>query len=165
MRCSALHRIIIYEAWLIAWHTSQFSHTACISPPPRPISEPIITKLFDTICHQARGRKLHCTGGRIIKPCGHIIQYTRHPNGVSRRQADLSSAPATDTARDVWRTISYHYTVLFLSCDIKSSQYLPEVLTYRTHDFVLVMLWMWCYHKALWRHGDGVWCTAMIYTY
>ena len=54
------------------------------------------------------------------------------PRKLSGPRADRRSAPATDSLRDVWWTVSRNYTVLFLSRDVKNTkfnQYLPIVLT------------------------------------
>ena len=92
----------------------------------------------------------------IIKLCCYVIRSTRSPE---------RSAPAADSPREIWWTVSRNYIVLFLSRDVKNTkfnQYLPADLTslnVSNSSFrKSVMFWRWrCHGVALWRHGRGAW--------
>ena len=111
-------------------------------------------------------------GGKMIKLCCYMYGPPGPPDiprGVSgcQAQADQWSAPAADSSRDVWWTVSLNYTVLSLSCDVKNSklnQYIYQCFWHhvmcRTQDFgysSVVMFWMWRHHDmALWRQEGGL---------
>ena len=82
----------------------------------------------------------------------------------------LTAAPAADSPREIWWTVSRNYTVLFLSRDVKNTkfnQYLHVDLT--SHNVSNsrfrkpVMFWRWRrYGVALWRHGRGAWNNCLL---
>ena len=106
----------------------------------------------------------------MIKLCCYVIRSTRHPEGS--QWPPPWSAPAADPPRDVWWTASRNYTVLFLSRDVKHTefnQYIPVLLSSLSMSDSrfrkLVMLWMWRHHDmVLWRPGGGAWHNGLILT-
>ena len=80
------------------------------------------------------------------------------------------SAPAADSPRDIWWTVSRNNTVLFLSRDAKNTkfnQYLPVDLTALNVSNLRfrkpVMFWRWRRHGvALWRHGRDAWHNCLL---
>ena len=107
---------------------------------------------------------------KIIKLCCYWIRSTRSSEGIPRppgwpQVSPMGSAPAADSPREIWRTVSRIYTVLFLSRVVKNTkfnQYLPVDLTSlnvsNSRSRKPVMFWRWRRHGvALWRHGAGAW--------
>ena len=92
--------------------------------------------------------------------------------GESATGADRRTAPAADSPREIWWSVSRNYRILFLSRDVKNTkfnQYLPEDLTslnvFNSRFRKPVMFWRWRYHGvALWRHGRGAWHNCLLLT-
>ena len=73
--------------------------------------------------------------------------------GVSDRRAGRRSAPAADSPREIWWTISRNYTVLFSSRDAKNTKFKQYLLVDLTSLNVPnsrfqkpVMFWRWRHH-------------------
>ena len=104
----------------------------------------------------------------IIKLCCYVIRSTRSPEGSPRPPG--WPAPAADSAREIWWTVSRNYTLLFLSRVVKNTkfnQYLPVDLTSlnvsNSRFRKPVMFWRWRRHGvALWRHGRGAWRNCLL---
>ena len=85
---------------------------------------------------------------------------------------NLRSAPATDSLREFWWTVSHNNTVLFLSRDFKTTkinQYSPVVLVYlnvpNSRFQKHILIWMWRHLGiVLWRHYCGAWHNALLLT-
>ena len=116
----------------------------------------------------------------------HRLSKTGNPHGLSHHSLDerlqwikrwnnktvllRGSAPAADSPREVWWTISCNYTVLFLSRDVKNTnfnQYLPVDLTSLNESNSRfrkpVMFWRWRRHGVvLWRHSRGTWHNCLL---
>ena len=109
----------------------------------------------------------------INKKC--VVTWHGPPDilrGVSRRCADPKSAPAADSPRSGWWTVSRNYTVWFKTSDVKKpkfNQYWPVVLTLLNGSDSrfqnLAMFWMWRQHDmALWSHDRGAWLNHLSLT-
>ena len=83
------------------------------------------------------------------------------PRGVSGRHADHRSAPAVDSPREIWWTISHNYTVLFISCDVKNTKFnqyshvdLMSLNVSNSRFWKPVMFWKWRRHGIAFWHQD-----------
>ena len=105
----------------------------------------------------------------IIKLGCYMIRSTRPPMGSQRPLGWPQVTPVTDSPREVWWTVSHNYTVLFLSCDVKTTkfnQYSPMVLTSlntsNSRFQKCVMFWMRCHHGIVLWCCSGAACDTML---
>ena len=103
----------------------------------------------------------------MIKLCCYVIRSTRSPEGSPRPPGSPGRGLPEG---DLVDRITYNYTVLFLSRDVKNTklnQYFPVDLTSlnvsNSRFRKPVMFWRWRRHGvALWRLGRGAWHNCLL---